>query len=139
MVKYVLGFAFDSGSDPNVGLIRKKRPTWQAGFLNGVGGHVEDGETPHEAMVREFQEETGLFVPTWAGVATMKNDEWEVVVFKAFGVPLQNMVSLTDEKVAVYPADCLPYDVLFNLRWLIPLALDPQPLPFFEVPYPDAY
>ena len=134
MTQYCLGFAFDLEEDvaqvekPNVGLIRKVRPAWQAGFLNGIGGHIEEGETPHEAQVREFQEETGLFVPEWTGVATMFSDSWEVVVFKAFGVPLEHMQTLTDEGVCRYSAYDLPYDVLFNLRWLIPMALDPQPL-----------
>lgn len=130
-----LGFAFDLPEDecqtgkPNVGLIRKARPEWQKGSLNGIGGHIEEGETPHQCQVREFQEETGLFVPEWTGVTTMGNDSWRVVVFKAFGVPLEDMQTLTDEKVAVYSAYDLPYDVLFNLRWLIPLAIDPQPFP----------
>ena len=130
-----LGFAFDLPEDecqiakPNVGLIRKVRPDWQAGFLNGIGGHIEAGETTHECQVREFQEETGLLVPEWQDVATMGNNDWNVVVYKAFGVPLGDMQTLTDEKVGVYSAYDLPFDVLFNLRWLIPMALDPQPYP----------
>ncbi|MBN1486033.1 MAG: NUDIX domain-containing protein [Anaerolineae bacterium] len=33
------------------------------GMYNGPGGHVEPGETPYQAVVRELQEETGLVVP----------------------------------------------------------------------------
>ena len=33
-----------------------------AGFWNGPGGHVEDGESPAEAAVREVHEEAGLVV-----------------------------------------------------------------------------
>jgi len=57
-VEYVLGFAFNGN---NVLLIRKTRPAWQAGRLNGVGGKVEPEDwCLAEAMRREFKEETGV-------------------------------------------------------------------------------
>lgn len=133
LTKYALGFAFDLSEDiadgdknTQVGLIRKVRPEWQAGHLNGIGGHIESGETAYQAMVREFEEETGLYVHRWSEVTVMGNDYFSLAVFKAFDVPLNDMESLTDEKVGVYRVNALPNDVIFNLRWLIPLALDPQ-------------
>ncbi|HSI37253.1 MAG TPA: NUDIX domain-containing protein, partial [Tepidisphaeraceae bacterium] len=56
---YVCSFAFPPARD-RVLLIRKNRPAWQAGKLNGVGGKIEPGETPRQAARREFEEETGL-------------------------------------------------------------------------------
>lgn len=58
--EYVLGFAF--GADGNaVLLIKKTKPAWQAGKLNGVGGKVEPSDWSIEgAMAREFEEETGI-------------------------------------------------------------------------------
>lgn len=57
---YVLGFAF-SPEGAAVLLIRKTKPRWQAGKLNGVGGHVEEFDgTSQAAMAREFVEETGI-------------------------------------------------------------------------------
>ena len=58
--RYVAGFAFNSYLN-GVLLVGKTKPAWQAGKYNGIGGKVE----PHEhdaidAMVREFQEETGI-------------------------------------------------------------------------------
>ena len=47
MTEYVCGFAFDN-TKQYVTLIEKKRPNWQAGYLNGVGGHIEEGEVPFE-------------------------------------------------------------------------------------------
>ncbi len=58
-VEYVLGFMF-SPDEKKVLLIWKNRPSWQAGKLNGIGGKVNPGETPLEAMEREFIEETGF-------------------------------------------------------------------------------
>lgn len=60
---YVVGFLF-STNKKEVVLIKKNRPDWQKGLLNGIGGHIED-ETPLEAMKREFLEETGLKIEYW--------------------------------------------------------------------------
>ena len=42
MERMVVGFAFTEDRR-SVILIRKNRPEWQAGRLNGVGGHIEPG------------------------------------------------------------------------------------------------
>ena len=39
--------------------IAADRGAW-AGLYNGVGGHIELGENPHTAAMREIQEETGI-------------------------------------------------------------------------------
>ncbi|KKN88827.1 hypothetical protein LCGC14_0244340 [marine sediment metagenome] len=147
---YCLGFAFDIPQPkPNmwpqrgrVALIRKIKPEWQAGHLNGIGGMIEDFDRDHgascaglEAMVREFREETGFStqVEVWQSFHIMGNDSWQVECFKAFNIPLEQLKSTTDEKVVITYVDQLPGSVLFNLRWLIPLSLDPQPLPTMQV------
>ena len=38
----------------------KKKNDMNQGKWLGVGGHVEEGETPFQAVVREVKEETGL-------------------------------------------------------------------------------
>lgn len=59
-ITYVVGFAF-SEERSRVVLIRKTKPKWQAGYLNGVGGKVEPTDSSaHAAMAREFHEETGV-------------------------------------------------------------------------------
>ena len=140
LVEYVLGFAFDcregeQSEDTNVALIRKVRPSWQAGSLNGIGGHVEDfDENQHAAMVREFHEETGTLVERWFRFTIMGTDKWNVYVYAAYNVPLHELKTTTDEEITVVNAYALPTDVLFNLRWLVPLALDTQVFPL-QVPY----
>lgn len=58
-IDYVLVFAFDWTRE-KVLLIKKSKPEFQAGLLNGVGGKIQQGEIPEQAAIREFKEETGL-------------------------------------------------------------------------------
>ncbi len=69
--RFCVGFLFNPDMSQVV-LIRKNRPEWQAGRLNGVGGRLEDGETPLRGMQRKFKEETawstgtGSRLPGWS-------------------------------------------------------------------------
>ncbi len=45
---------------PEVLLIKKLTPVWQAGMYNLPGGKLEPGETPEQAAKRELWEETGI-------------------------------------------------------------------------------
>ncbi len=58
-------------------MLERLRPPNQ-GLWNGVGGHIEPGETPLQACLREVEEETGFVLPaaryggllTWEGFET---------------------------------------------------------------------
>jgi 8-oxo-dGTP diphosphatase len=63
MIRWVVGFLIRNRSE--VALMTKTHPEWQKGKLNGVGGKIDDGESPEGAMRREFLEEAGVDVPTW--------------------------------------------------------------------------
>lgn len=140
MREWVVGFLIDPERE-HVMLIRKNRPPWMAGMLNGIGGKVEPGEHPDVAMAREFREETGLTIIGWdsyvrmtavttedrSGVITP--DRGVIHFYRAFGDlgPLPP-VSITDEHVEVHrirtlsaPGEGLK-NVVPNLLWLIPLA-----------------
>jgi 8-oxo-dGTP diphosphatase len=120
--RYVVGFMFDE-TETRVLLIRKKRPAWQAGKLNGVGGRIEDGETPAEAMRREFVEEVGIDCESWKYFCTLSDErEWQIDFFFAVGNVWDAQV-LTDERPEVAIIGALPSTVIPNLRWLIPMAL----------------
>lgn len=118
---YVVGFLF-SEDDKKVVLIRKDKPKWQAGLLNGVGGKIEAGESPHRAMIREFKEEAGLDIQLWKPIVKIYSDSYEVHFFMAKG-DVTKVTSVTSEKVKVVDVLKLPKNVLWDVRWLVPLAL----------------
>lgn len=45
----------------------------------GIGGHLEDGESPEDCLLREVREETGLTLSSWSfrGAVTFVSDRWE--------------------------------------------------------------
>jgi 8-oxo-dGTP pyrophosphatase MutT (NUDIX family) len=73
MQRYSAGLAF-SKDGTCFALIRKNRPLWQAGFLNAIGGEIEPGELPLDAMMREFREEASLQTRAgdWADLTTFR-------------------------------------------------------------------
>lgn len=57
-------------------LLEKKDRTLFAGMLNGVGGKIEEGETPEQGAYREILEETSLreediTMLTWLGTLSL--------------------------------------------------------------------
>lgn len=133
--RYVVGFNFidilfgDNYFSPSVVLIRKNKPEWQAGKLNGVGGKIEGNESAREAMAREYDEETGdWFQPKWEFFCSQEFKGAVVYFFKAFS-SRTTAHSKTAEFIHIIPVrtlldsdtqgfkDCIP-----NLHWLLPMA-----------------
>lgn len=106
-------------------LIHKNKPDWQRGYLNGVGGKVEPGETAVCAMEREFREEAGLDVLAWRHVGTGTNSAARINVFAVQSNRIAQVQSMTDEAITVCSVYGLPFfKVMPNLRWLIPLSIN---------------
>lgn len=126
MIAYVTGFMF-SMDKKRVALIVKRHPAWQRGKLNGIGGKIEAGESPDEAMAREFCEE--------AGVSTQASD-WQkfciltcpgqsrVDFFFTFSDAVHDVRTMEQEEVLLCDVAHLPEHILPNLAWLIPMVLD---------------
>jgi 8-oxo-dGTP diphosphatase len=128
MTKYSVGFAFTADRQ-FVALIEKMRPKWQAGKLNGIGGHVEHDEPFAQAQQREFWEETGVVIPArdWKAYASLIGPDWHVRVFSAFTDDIYDLRSMTDETVKLLPVSCVAeMPIIANLTYLIPLALDDE-------------
>lgn len=96
---YVLGFAFNRFDQ--VLLIRKERPDWQRGKMNGIGGKVEKNETHLQAMRREFVEECGLDIPPyrWSRRGKCHGDSFQISVFSVKLSEAEVPLTTTDEKV----------------------------------------
>lgn len=132
MQKYVVGFLFDTDK-ANVALIKKTRPAWQAGKLNGIGGKIEDTDaSPAEAMSREFFEETGVRIAAlgWdnfgklVGIRDGRKTA-EIWLFRAVGN--HELLTTTDEVPDWYPAFGEPFATYLhrmvpNLAFLVPAA-----------------
>ena len=56
----------------------KKENDENAGRWIGIGGHLEDGESPEDCLLREVYEETGITLTSYRfrGIVTFVSDEW---------------------------------------------------------------
>lgn len=122
MQSYVNGFYSDG---QRVALVRKSKPDWQRGRLNGIGGKIEASESPLAAMVREFEEETGCRTnpEQWRHTVLLRGADFTVYFFAATG-PSFVAVGLPDEPIEWHHWMQLPPTAIPNLRWLIPLSFD---------------
>lgn len=127
--RYVVGFMFDFGFQ-HVALIRKNKPAWQAGKLNGVGGKIEAGETPEAAMWREGQEEAGIDV-NWNHFCTLSgtNNDGGPFLLEALWTygDLSKVSPLESEEIEILPLTSVAgarAEMIGNLPWLIELARD---------------
>jgi len=138
MIEYAVGFIHN---DNDVALIRKDRPQWQAGFLNGIGGKLEPGESPHDAMIRECHEEAGRFIGPWEHFLTLEGttarvfcfavyDEYDEHIYKLEQQPgesepieIWRMDNLNKGEYAQWNGTFLQSATVPNLKWIIPLMM----------------
>ena len=132
MKHYVCGFMFTKDLD-KVYLIRKNRPLWQAGRLNGIGGSIESfDKTPYEAMVREFLEEAGVVTQpySWIHFCSYYGENKSYCVKMFYNIDQTGLLDIktqTDEEIILVPVSFVlnqHNSIIYNLKWLIPLAID---------------
>jgi 8-oxo-dGTP diphosphatase len=126
MKKYTVGFIFTPDYS-QVLLVRKNRPQWQAGKLNGIGGKIEEGESSLECVVREIEEETALKInsPDWTLVGNMEGDDWGVDYYTAvYDGTLSDAKTTTDEEVEWHEVHKLPKETLDDVLWLVHISAD---------------
>lgn len=135
--QYVVGILYENDPrekpSPHVILMEKMRPEWQKGKLNGVGGKIENGEDPQEAMAREWEEE----------VDTPHDIEWDLfcalndhqggamVFFFRSQMPEEAEIfdfsAAEDEPLISVSIDNIwRGDVIWNIPWVVHLGLDPN-------------
>lgn len=125
---YCIGFMF-SDDRQSVLLIEKKRPDWQKGFYNGIGGARETFDTDMQhCMVREFAEETGIFTVPSAWTQTLlcksKTKDWALHIFSAIG-PIHQAKTITDERPVIVGLDSINvWPLVPSVAWMVPICLD---------------
>jgi 8-oxo-dGTP diphosphatase len=120
---YVLALLFTLDRR-RVALMRRTRPAWQAGRVNGLGGKLVAGETPADAARREVREEAGVDVAQWREVLAWEDREYRMHVLRAVDDRAREVRTMEDQEVFLAHVAELPATVIDNLRWLVPLALD---------------
>jgi 8-oxo-dGTP diphosphatase len=105
-------------------LMRRTRPDWQAGRINALGGRITVREQPADAARREVREECGVDVLEWVEVLQWEDAEYRMHVMRALSDRALDARTMEDQEVFLASVDALPRNVIDNLRWLVPLALD---------------
>jgi 8-oxo-dGTP diphosphatase len=137
MEKMVAGFLF-SYDKKYVMLVQKKKPEWQKGKFNAIGGHVNDRETPEKAMQRTFEKEAGIetLLINWEHDVTLTSNSWHVDFYHTFSdAPFEGkrhsalLLHSESRKESIYLCEVnevvtLSDMIVSNLQWLIPICLD---------------
>lgn len=125
MRTYVVGFVLDNQENTAL-LIKKTKPDWQKGRWNGIGGKIEVGEKPHEAMVREFWEETGVETDEGEWLRVFELNDPGCVLYTYFFIGTEERIrevmttakTTTEEQVKVVPmVDLNRWNAIHNLPW----------------------
>lgn len=124
-MEYVVGFAFDLTQE-NLMMIRKNRPDWMAGRLNGIGGKIEIGETPIQAMIRECQEEADITIENWESIHTISFENGDkLYAFVTQNNKIENAITKTDEVIVIVPTEAITqFDLVNGTMELIQTALN---------------
>lgn len=104
--------------------MRRTRPAWQAGRVNALGGRLMAGESAESAARREVHEECGVNVADWREVLVWEDADYRMHVMRAVSDRAREARTLEDQEVFLADVNALPSNVIDNLRWLVPLALD---------------
>ena len=135
MTEFVVGLMLSSDGNEVVLIHKEHGPPCVVGFWNGVGGHVEPGEDPVDAMCREFKEETGYVTGRlqWHHFITLTSDPEQVdeprrarvyFYFARDDEAVRRVETQTDEEVETFETFDLPSMTMPNIRWMIPFILD---------------
>jgi 8-oxo-dGTP diphosphatase len=123
MKQYSIGFVFNNNCS-RVLLIEKKKPKWMKGKWNGIGGKIEDSETPLQAMKRESIEETDCEYD-FALKIILICPSGTVYIFAAIEPTINIIFSQVEtERLASHQINNLyKVNIMSNLKFIIPLCL----------------
>ncbi|WP_137122703.1 8-oxo-dGTP diphosphatase [Segeticoccus rhizosphaerae] len=132
LIRTCLLFAVDDGEQPRV-LLGRKKTGLGAGRVVGLGGHLEAGESPSQAVIREAREEAHIEVvesdlelagfvvftfphrPAWSQTV-------DVFVTRRWGGQPSSSIEIEPEW---HPVDTLPLEAMWDdARYWLPQILD---------------
>ena len=106
MLKFTICF-IKQGS--KILLLNREFPSWM-GIWNGIGGKIEEGESPRESIIREVYEETGLSIsdPQFKGITSWIVDDVcvdgmylyiaELPIAESYSTPVKTFEGILDWK-----------------------------------------
>ncbi len=110
MKSYTVGFVINK-SHKLVLLINKNRPAWQKGALNGLGGRLQESETPNEGIARSVNREANIETNAeqWRKIGSIENDG-DVIYFltTVYDGETADATTMTDEQIEWFPLKNLP-------------------------------
>ena len=121
--EYVLALLFTADAREIV-LVRKTRPAWQAERINALGGKLLDGESLVDAARREVREEAGVDVQDWEQFLVWNDPQYRMRAVRSFSDAARQARTAEDQEVFLAHVAGLPLNLIDNLRWIIPRALD---------------
>ena len=98
-----------------------------------MGGKLKAGETPEQAMSREFLEETGVQIASdmWEYRGLMVGSGWRVFVYTVMSTRVNSVRTMEEEKVELVPMPLIPMtNVISNVPVLLSLCLMPDDATF---------
>jgi len=127
--EYTIGFMFNESMTEVLLILKAHGPKCVVGQWNGIGGHLEPGETPLECQMREFEEETGVKTDPadWALFTKLQGPDFIVHCF--WGRNTHAVLSArttTDERVEIVliSSKLDNLNLAPNLQWFIPFLCD---------------
>jgi 8-oxo-dGTP diphosphatase len=136
-IRYTLCFLTHNN---HVLLLHRQKPPNQ-GLWNGVGGHIETGETPLQSCLRETYEETGIQLKNvyFCGLLT-----WEGFEISAGGLylftasaPTRTTIVCNEGTLAWFDQTwaCTSPEVVSNLHIVLPYIFKNSPLSLYHFIY----
>ncbi len=109
-------------------LLHFKKRGHGTGKWNGVGGKIEQGESPEQCAIREAREEMGTDIKNLAEIGKImfydvKGEDWLVYVFKGDidGIPMES----EESKPKWFSLYDIPYDEMWeDDRYWLPLVIN---------------
>lgn len=112
-------------------LLRNKPPN--KGLWNGVGGHIEPGESPYQSCLREVEEETGYHLEalSFGGILTWRGFEIDNGGLYIFTAPAPNADPRPNDEglLAWHPRRWVftSHEVVENIHYFAPAVLSGAP------------